>query len=197
MSEQIELKSSGISIVPEKDDSLWNGDWLIYLKQKNSEEKQLIGKASFAGDKGCGKIPVYVELEEAYRNRGYGTKALQMLSGWAFRNGPVYEIEAVVEHDNDMAVKALKKAGYIYRDGDRRVEQYSLIKPMTNWAGLYLIIGIFVGLILGIVFDHLLYGMLAGVIISLLIGTSMDLSAKKEREKITGKKENPRRKNKQ
>lgn len=190
--ERTEVSSSILSIVPSDEGALWNADWIIYLKQEG--ETTQIGKVSFAGEKEYGEIPFYIELKEEYRNQGYGTQAIRMMTGWAFKHGPVYEITAVTEHSNDKAVRALKKAGFVYREGDRRVETYSMVKPKTNWLGLYVIIGICVGLVLGVVISNSYIGLGIGLVVSVILGGSMDVASRKEREKITGKKEYSRKK---
>ena len=110
-----------------------------------------------------------------------------MMVDWAFRFQNIYEVSAETDRENDKCVKALKKAGFVYREGEGRMEKYSITKPKTAWTGLYLFIGIALGLVLGIVFSHVITGLIAGVVIGVSFGASLDLAAKKEREKVTGK----------
>ncbi len=180
------LKSSQITIEPSDEADLWNADWIISLTKG---EKNRIGKASFAGEKVRGTVPLQVELEEEYRNQGYGTEAIRMMVNWAFRHASVYEVTAVTEHENDKAVRALEKAEFVYREGDRHTERYSIIKGKSNWLGIYLVIGICLGLILGIVLSAPKLGFGIGLIASIITGAAMDNSEKHKREKITGTKD--------
>lgn len=180
------LKSSQITIEPSDETDLWNADWIISLAKG---ERTRIGKASFAGEKFRGTVPLQVELEEEYQNKGYGTETIRMLVSWAFRHPNVYEVTAVAEHENDKAVKALGKAGFVYREGDRHTEQYSIVKGKSNWLGIYLVIGICLGLLLGIVLSAPKLGFGIGLIASLIAGAAMDNSEKHKREKVTGTKD--------
>ena len=178
-----EIKSPVLTIKATDDEDVWNKDWIISL----TEEEKPIGKLSFAGEKVLGTIPIQMELDEEYRNQGYGTRAFIMVVEWLFRFPNVYEVTAVTDRENDKCVKALKKAGFVYRSIDGRMETYSITKQQTAWTGLYLFIGIAIGLVIGIVIDHVIIGTLAGVVIAVPIGLSMDAAVRKERERVTGK----------
>ena len=177
------VSSPTLTIKATNESDLWNADWEILL----TKEEKKIGRLTFAGEKVLGTVPLYVELEEEYRNRGYGTEAMIMIVDWLFRFPNIFEVSAEVDRENDKGVKSLKKAGFVYREGEGRMTRYSITKPKTAWTGLYLFIGIFLGLILGIVLSHIVAGLIAGVVIGVSIGLSMDQAANKERERITGK----------
>ena len=177
------VKSPRITITASDDSDLWNKDWIISL----TKDEKKIGTFSFAGDKELGTVPIHIELDEEYRNQKIGREAIIMMVDWAFRFQNIYEVSAETDRENDKCVKALKKAGFVYREGEGRMEKYSITKPKTAWTGLYLFIGIALGLVLGIVFSHVITGLIAGVVIGVSFGASLDLAAKKEREKVTGK----------
>ena len=178
-----EIISKKITIKASDDNDIWEQDWIISL----TEENKPIGKLSFAGEKVLGTIPIHMELEEDYRNQGYGTMAFIMMVNWLFRFPNIYEVIAFTDRENDKCVRALKKAGFVYRSIEGRVETYSITRPQTAWTGLYLFLGIAVGLVIGIVINHVIIGTIVGIVIAVPIGMSMDLAAKKEREKVTGK----------
>lgn len=180
------LKSSEVMIVPVDEEKPWDTDWQVVLR---NDEERIIGKATFAGEKARGTVPLFVELTEGYRNKGYGTEVICMMVNWAFLHGNVYEVFAVTEHENDKAVYALEKAGFVLRDDDHGIETYSILKEKTYWTGIYLIVGIVLGLALALILDMPWVGMGIGLIVSLLTGMAMDAKAKKERESILGKKE--------
>lgn len=179
------VKSPKITIVATDDKDIWNADWNIYLTE---DEEQKIGTFSFAGEKVLGTIPIHVQLDEQYRNKGYGTEAIAIMTAWAFHFKNIYEVKAETDRENDKCVKALKKNGFVYREFEGRTEYYSLTRPKTAWTGLYLFLGILLGFILGIVFSHIITGMIVGIVIGVSIGLSMDVAANKEREKVTGKR---------
>lgn len=173
-------------IEPKNQQDLWNCQWTIFLSQGEWKE---IGFASFEGEKALGTVPLDVILKEEYRNQGYGTAAIKMLVDWAFHFHNVYEVTAKAEHENDKAVKALGKAGFILRDVENHTESYSITKNKTSWTGLYVLIGVFIGIILGIVLANPKLGMGIGLVVSISIGIMLDNNAKKEREKVTGRKD--------
>lgn len=179
------LSSPKLTITASDDNDLWNAPWIISLSGKDEKK---IGYVTLAGEKVLGTIPIYVELDEEFRNHGYGTEAVSMMTAWVFHFKNVYEIKAETDRENDKAVKVLKKTRFVYRDSEGRTEHYSLTRPRTAWTGLYLFLGIFLGLILGIVLAHIVTGLIIGVVIGVSIGLSLDVKADKEREKVTGKK---------
>ena len=113
---------------------------------------------------------------------------LRAMVDWAFSFGNIYEVTAETTHTNDRCVHALNKARFVLREGDRFREFYSIKKQKTSWTGLYLFIGITIGMILTLVFDDPKVGMGIGILVSLFIGGSLDIGEKKNREKVTGKK---------
>ena len=180
------LKSSKIVIEPSDGQDLWNADWVISLAKG---EKNRIGRASFAGEKELGTVPLQVELLEEYRNQGYGTQAIRMMVDWAFRYPNVYEVKTEADHENDKAVKALGKAGFVYRGENRHMEQYSITKNKSAWTGLYVMIGIFLGILLGIVLSSPKLGLGIGLVVSIATGMVLDNGEKRRREQVTGKKD--------
>ena len=179
------VASPEIKIAATDENDPWNQDWEIFL----TKDEKKIGKLTFAGEKSLGTVPLYVELEEEYRNKGFGTKATIMIVDWLFRFPNVYEVSCEVDRENDKGVKSLRKAGFVNRDGEGggRMIHYTITKQKTAWTGLYLFLGIAIGLVLGIVLQHPIAGMIAGVVIGVTIGLSMDVKSNKEREKVTGK----------
>ena len=180
------VKSNNLIIYLNNDADPWNDKWTITLKKSDGAQ---IGWISFEGIKELGTIPISIELEPLYRNRGLGTEALKVMTDWAFAYKNVYEIKTKVNPENDSYISALEKSGYIIRNYSKVEETYSIIKPKTSWRGLYIIIGIIIGFLLGILFGNLWIGFITGILSCFLIGSVMDLNAKKEREAVVGKKE--------
>lgn len=179
------LKSDTLTITPANREDLWESEWNIAFRK---DDKEQLGTATFAGEKLLGTVPLHVELMPKYRNRGLGTEIIRMMVNWAFLHKNIFEVVSRVEHENDKGINALQKAGFVYRGIDEgKVETYSIIKAKTTWTGVYLVIGIFVGLLLGIVLNSLWVGFIIGIVASLCVGGIMDNKANKYREDITGK----------
>lgn len=190
----VAVKTKGMLIEPVSEEDLWERPWSIQIIDQEGK-KLPIGTISFAGEKQLGEIPVSVELNEKYRNQGYGTQALGLMVDWAFKYSNIYEIKAEAERENDKAIKMLEHNGFIYRSGDRKMEQFSIVKRKTGWLGLYMVIGFVAGIIIGLVIAHPAIGMAIGLLAGFAVGTSLDKTAQAKREAVTGKKENHRKRN--
>ena len=105
------------------------------------------------------------------------------------KNKNVFEVVSRVEHENDKGVNALRKAGFVFRGNEGKVETYSIIKEKTAWIGVYAVVGIVAGMILGIVINSVWLGFAVGFAASLCMGAIMDTNALKYRESVTGKSE--------
>lgn len=180
------LKGSKIFVKPSDDENLWEEPWNIYT---NDDDKELVGQVSFAGDKERGTVPISIVIPDIhFRNRGFGTEALRLMTEWAFYHRNVFEIKTTAEHENSAYIMALQKAGFVYRGGTRHIENYSIIKQKTAWTGIYLIVGIVAGLIMGFVFNNAWAGLGLGIFIAVILGSSMDFKEKKYRESVIGNK---------
>lgn len=180
----IVLKSSQFYIKPSNPDDLWQSPWEIFTKNDNSK----MGWVSFEGEKYSGTIPISIELEKLYRNRGIGTSVIQMMTDWAFLHSNIYEVETNAAPENDAYIFALEKAGYVFRGHGEKEDRYSKEKQPTSWMGLYVLLGLCVGMGLGIMLSIQWAGLALGLVIGVIFGTYMDKKAISEREKVTGKK---------
>jgi len=179
------LKGNKIFIEPSNVEKPWDEPWNIHV---NGGEKEIIGQVSFAGEKAAGCVPISIEIPDIhYRNRGFGTEALRLMTEWAFYHRNVFEIKTESLHENSAYIMALQKAGFVYRGGTREVEQYSILKQKTSWTGIYIFIGIIAGLIMGFLFGNSWAGLGIGIFIAVVLGTSMDFKEKKYRESVIGK----------
>lgn len=179
------LKASKFTIEPTDENDVWSCDWVITSR----DDKEQMGTVSFAGEKTLGTVPIRIELIQKYRDRGIGTEVIRMMVDWAFLHKNVYEVTAVTEHENDRCINALQKAGFVFRDKVGKEETYSIKKPKSNWTGLYIIIGFITGLILGIVLENSWLGMAMGIVAGVVAGAILDSGIRKDREKVTGKKQ--------
>lgn len=187
------LKSDTVTITPSNTDKLWESDWIIAFAKG---DKERLGTASFAGEKLLGTVPLNVELEPRYRNRGLGTEIIRMMVNFAFLHKNIYEVVSKVEHENDKGVNALQKAGFVFRGNEDDIETYSIIKAKTSWLGVYVVVGIITGMILGIVLNSVWLGFAIGIAAGMSIGAIKDANASKYRESVTGKNERQTRRTK-
>lgn len=179
------LKSDKILVKPQNEEDLWGTAWDILL---NEGDNRKIGYISFEGEKYSGTIPISVELDEYHRDKGYGTRAIRLMTDWAFLHSNIYEVETFTDPENDAYIFALEKAGYVYRGHmDDGKDRYSKEKQPTSWLGLYVVIGIAVGAALGIVIDIPWVGIVVGLFAGIVIGRYMDSQVVSAREKVTGK----------
>ena len=182
--DKLVVASPKIMIIPTDEQDLWEKHWKIVLAK---EQEKVIGFLTFQGEKALGTVPFGIELSKEYRNQGYGTEAIRMMVDWLFHFNNIYEIRTESDRENDAYLKALKKAGFVRRGNEGRIETYSIVKPKTAWTGLYLFIGIILGMFLGLMINQLVAGLLIGIVIGLSIGLPMDAKRNKEREQVTGK----------
>lgn len=180
------VKTEKLLISPTNKEDLWNSPWSILLKEEN---KKQIGTVSFEGEKARGTVPITVELNEDFRNKGYGTEVFRAMVNWAFLHNDVYEVQAETEHENDKCVNALEKSGFVFRDNEGKKEFYSVTKPKSSWLGVYLVIGINVGLVLAILLNNTWSGMAIGMALCIYIGSYLDIVEAKKKAAIVGKKE--------
>ncbi len=174
-------------------DAIWDADWKIIYHDPGEINSTEIGHIRFEGKPMLGKAVISFSVIERYRNMGYASRALKMMRDHLFWRGDIYEIEAKVTLENDPAIHALTRAGFVYRSAENndgvKTETYSITKPKSAWSGLYLFIGLIAGLSLGILMANLLIGLATGVIAGLLTGALLDSRNQKKREDITGRKE--------
>lgn len=178
------IKTDSLLISPTDKKSLWVTPWKVELRK---DDKKQIGTVKFEGEAQKGAVSVRIELDEEYRNKGYGTEVFREMVHWAFLHNDIYTVQAVTDHDNDKCINALEKAGFVRRDYDRETEWYTIEKPKTAWIGVYVVIGIYVGLILGIVVRNPALGLFIGMTVCCLIGSIMDNKELQHREEVTGK----------
>ncbi|MBE2219851.1 MAG: GNAT family N-acetyltransferase [Ignavibacteria bacterium] len=83
--------------------------WIIVETASNSIAGEL-GFKRKADENGYIEIGYSVQVD--YRNKGYITEAIRLLSGWAFTHPEVKAILAETTDDNMHSIKALQKNGF-------------------------------------------------------------------------------------
>lgn len=190
MKNQFMLKDNNISVIPTDRDKMWETPWKIFRNYDAGDPGKEIGYITFEGEKTRGTVPISIEIYDPIdRNQGFGTKAIRLMTEWAFGFSNVFEITASTLHENSSYIMALQKAGFVQRNYSKDVENYSITKPKTVWTGLYLMIGIIASFIVGFLLNNVWIGLVLGILSCTIIGSTMDYKEKKFRESITGKVE--------
>ena len=171
MKPRFPLYSDHLILMPDNEHDIWNEKWTVSLHNSSSDR---IGILRFSESKVAGETEVYVELDPAYRDKGYGEEIFYFMAKFAFRFRRIKEICAVCAHDNDKCIHALEKADYVLREHKNGMDYYSKKKPKTAWAGLYIPIGLIAGYLLGILISNLIIGTIIGVSVGVFVGFVLD-----------------------
>ncbi len=155
-----------------------------------------IGKLFFHGPQEAGSVEISIYIDKEYQNSKYGTRALKVITDWAFYQRNVYEINAHFDDQNSAAINAFTNAGYVFRENVSHTERYSITKDPTSWRGLYMIIGVWVGCIIAMIINHIIIGVLVGIFLGFALGFWLDSQDLKRREEVTGVKQKVRKKSK-
>lgn len=166
-------------------DFLWYTCWKIVRKEKNSSPLE-IGFLFFHGPESLGSVEISIYIDKEHRNQRYATMALKTINDWAFAHKSIYEITAHMDKDNIPAIKSLTVAGYVYRSKEHGIEFYSIQKQLSSWLGLYMMIGVWGGLLIGVTFGNMPIGFAAGLLIGFVLGKSIEIKERNLRIQITG-----------
>lgn len=165
------LTTDHLKLQPLNEAELWKGQWSIIPIHGGTDP---IGHFEFVGDRNKGELGISVELDENYRNQGYGEEVFYAIAQFVFRIRSINEINAVCDQDNHRCIHALEKAGYIRRDHKDHQYYYSKKKDKSAWTGLYLAIGMIAGMILGLAISNLWIGFGIGILAGFVIGRFLD-----------------------
>jgi len=186
---KIAINGFDMSIVPvgtyETSDEYWAGDWDVFRKQKK-EPPLKVGRFRFLGKPNNGRVEIEIEIDHDYINNGYASATLKAINDWCFARNNIYIIDAHIDEENKPALRAFTKAGYVYRSREHKVEHYSVIKPYTSWLGLYIVIGVWAGLILGVITTYTTIGFIIGLLLGIVCGKIMENKSLQRRDEILG-----------
>ena len=87
---------------------VWYAVWIIENKDGTH-----IGDLSFKGLNADGSVEIGYGIDEAYREKGYATEAVNAAVEWALRQPGVTCVEAETEPDNKASQRVLGKCGFI------------------------------------------------------------------------------------
>ena len=186
---QIAIRGFDLIIMPKTEydnaDEAWKGEWAIYKSEKKKPTTE-IGSFRFLGKPENGHLELTIDIDHYYINQGYATSALKAIADWCFARNGVFVVDAHIDKDNIPALRAFTNAGFVYRSKEHGIEHYSIVKPHTAWLGLYVVIGVWAGLLLGVVMAMPAVGFAIGMVIGLVFGKVMENRAKRRREEILG-----------
>ena len=105
----------------------WYTTWEVILKSINT----CIGGMGFIGEPNeSGEVEIGYMIYKQFRNQGYATQALQLLSGWALANETVKTIIVHTDRSNAPSTNILVKCGYKEVTGDETgLMTFKLTKP--------------------------------------------------------------------
>ena len=78
-------------------------------------------------DKGCATLSLHFS-NDAYKNRGYGTDAIGLMTGYAFETLGLHTVLADCVHRNTRSQHVLEKSGFIFSHEDENLRYYTLTK---------------------------------------------------------------------
>lgn len=165
------LISDRLVIQPTDEGNIWDEKWNIYLKGTDHES---IGHLSFKGRELENEVPINIELDPEFRDKGYGAEIFNYMARFVFRFRTVKEITAICKDDNDLCIRALEKADYVFREHKNGMYIYSMKKSKPIWTGIYLVIGLIAGMFAGMAFANMWAGTAIGVLAGLICGYLLD-----------------------
>lgn len=94
--------------------------WIIIIKKLNC----IAGHIHFKGKPdNNGLIEVGYRIYDEFQNNGYATRALKLITNWAFCNAGVSSINAYTDTGNIASQKVLAKCGFKFYDSlDKEIE---------------------------------------------------------------------------
>lgn len=187
---QIAIKGFDKIITPKEiqasPEDYWTCEWVINQKLTRKEEIFEIGTLRFLGKPENGCVEVDIQINEGFRNKNYASETLKAVTDWCFAKDKLFIIDAHIDSENRAALTAFTKAGFVYRSKDKGIEHYSIIKPANTWLGIYMVIGVWAGLLIGVVTSSPAIGFAIGLLIGLIMGKILENKAKKKREELMG-----------
>lgn len=189
------IKADHVEIFPELkvegSKSVWDVIWTGFTR---GESPVKVGTISFDGPPERGHVHIVAEPEPEFDGSKEMKTLMRAMVDWAFDQKGVYEIEAEADHEDDKRIDLLQAAGLVYREGSRKIEQYSITKQTTSWIGLYLFIGIIAGFAIGVIIDMMVTGLAIGVFAGLAVGAGLDQKEIVQQREVTGERSLTKRK---
>lgn len=82
-------------------------------------------------NKGCATLSLHFS-SDAYKNRGYGTEAIGLMTDYAFHTLGLRTVYADCVHRNTRSQHVLEKSGFVFSHEDELLRYYSLSNHITE-----------------------------------------------------------------
>lgn len=160
---------------------VWYAPWSMVL----TDSREAVGDIGFKGEAKNHAVEIGYGVRADYEGNGYTTEALQAMTQWAFGQKDVAFVEAETVPDNKASQRVLEKCGFV-PDGTMGAEgpRFVLESPLTNWAPIYMLLGMSMGMAIGHFQAQMLWGMAIGMSLGVLAGILLNSSEKKNRETL-------------
>ncbi len=149
-----------------------------------------VGSLCFKGPPEGGEVEIGYGVDEACRGLGYATEAAKVAVNWAFYSLPeLYYVTAEAESDNAASRAVLQKLGFVPAGRGTEGDRYELERPMMSWTGVYLALGLSVGVCFGVTLGSLAVSLPVGLCAGLAIGGMLDRSERGRREAVRAQRQ--------
>lgn len=166
-----------------------NRIWYVPWKITRKDNKESVGELHFKGPVKNSSVEICCGGLSAHESNGYGSEALQAITQWAFGRSEVVFVETEADPDDTVFRGILEKCGFVPDAAGREGSAFVSERPLTNWAPIYMLFGMSIGMAAGQWQDRMLWGMAIGMSLGVLIGMLLNRSEKKGREILRQKRE--------
>lgn len=129
-------------------------------------------------------------VEPEYRNQGYATEAVGLLTAWAFAQKGVSFVSAQADAENTASLRVLEKSGFV-RDDTAYVKEHeegcvlwSLEGPLPPVLAFCMCIGLCLGSAIGVFAHNLGIGFPIGILGGATLGAILDSRNRDARKKL-------------
>ena len=144
-----------------------------------------VGSLCFKGPPENGEVEIGYGVDEAHRGQGYATEAVKAAVNWAFYSSTeLYYVMAEAEEGNAASRAVLQKLGFVPAGRGTEGDRYELERPPISWTGIYLALGLSVGVCFGVTLGNLPVALPVGLCFGLALGLMLDRSERDRREAV-------------
>ncbi len=95
--------------------SLYGAEWVDFIAS-NEEAKSIGWMAHYTAAPNFGWLELGIAIAPEYRNRGYASEAISIMTDYLFLSREVNRIQAVADEGNAASIHAFEKSGFV-REG--------------------------------------------------------------------------------
>lgn len=144
-----------------------------------------VGSLCFKGPPEGGEVEIGYGVGEAYRGQGYATEAVKAAVNWAFYSSTeLYCVMAEAEAGNAASRAVLQKLGFVPAGRGTEGDRYELERPPISWTGVYLALGLSIGVCFGVALGSLAVSLPVGLCFGLALGLMLDGSERGRRAAV-------------